>query len=213
MKGCSFRYRSLYRDLSILPLLALSSACGTLDAGESAFAEIPSGTSLEIQLDETLSTRTTRAGSPVSGIVSRPVIYDGVVVIPEGARVGGIVTSISREPPAVSAAFDALRVRGALYSIRGTVEEAALLPRSEMKNEAAKIGGGAAAGAAIGGAIGGDVKSAAIGAVAGAAAGTGVAVATKERWAVLPAGSNLALRLESPVRLALGPENVGRPSQ
>ena len=76
-----------------------------------------------------------------------------------------------------------------------------MVRRSEMKDEAAKIGGGAAAGAVLGGAIGGDVKSAAIGAAAGAAAGTGVAMASKEKWAVLPAGSRLVLRLEEPLLL------------
>jgi hypothetical protein len=146
-----------YNSLPILPLLTLAWACGPLDAEEGAFAEVPSGTSLEIQLDETLSTRSTRVGSPVSGLVARPVIYDGVVVVPEGARVGGVVTSISREPPVVSAEFEALRVGNAVYTIRGVVTEAAMVRRSEMKDEAAKIGGGAAAGAVLGGAIGGDV--------------------------------------------------------
>jgi hypothetical protein len=201
--------RFRYNSLPILPMLAFVWACGPLDAEEGEFAEVPSGTSLEIQLDETLSTRTTRVGSPISGSVSQPVIYDGVVVIPKGARVGGVVTSISREPPAVSAELDALRVDGTLYSIRGVVTEAAMVRRSEMKDEAAKIGGGAAAGAVLGGAIGGNVKSAAIGAAAGAAAGTGVALATKERWAILPAGSRLAMRMEEPLRLALTRPETG----
>jgi hypothetical protein len=207
-----------YNNLPILPMLAFIWACGPLDAEEGEFAEIPSGTSLEIQLDETLSTRTTRVGSPISGSVLQPVIYDGVVVIPEGSRVGGVVTSISREPPVVSAELDALRVDGTLYSIRGVLTEAAMVRRSEMKDEAVKIGGGAAAGAVLGGAIGGDVKSAAIGAAAGAAAGTGVALATKERWAILPAGSRLAMRMEEPLRLALREaeneaEHLDRPPQ
>ena len=210
--------RFRYNSLPILPMLAFIWACGPLDAEEGEFAEIPSGTSLEIQLDETLSTRTTRVGSPISGSVLKQVIYDGVVVIPEGARVGGVVTSISREPPVVSAELDALRVDGTLYSIRGVVTEAAMVRRSEMKDEAAKIGGGAAAGAVLGGAIGGNVKSAAIGAAAGAAAGTGVALATKERWAILPAGSRLSMRMEEPLRLALREaeneaEHLDRPAQ
>ncbi|MEJ2320201.1 MAG: hypothetical protein P8Y10_08555 [Gemmatimonadales bacterium] len=203
------RFRS--NGLKILPMLSLVWvwACGPLDAVEGEFAEVPSGTSLEIQLDETLSTRSTRIGSPLSGSVARPVVYDEVVVIPEGARVGGVVTSISREPPLVSGEFVTLRVGDAVYAIRGVVTEAGMVPRSGMKDEAAKIGGGAAAGAVLGGAIGGDVKSAAIGAAAGAAAGTGVAMATKERWAILPAGSRLALRLEEPLRLAVARAESG----
>ena len=47
-----------------------------------------------------------------------------------------------------------------------------------------------------GGVVGGDVKGAAIGAAAGAAAGTGVALATKDHWAALPAGSRVSVQLE-----------------
>ncbi len=72
-----------------------------------------------------------------------------------------------------------------------------------MKDEVAKIGGGAGAGAVLGGVIGGDAKSAAIGAAAGAAAGTGLALATKEKWAVLPAASELSVVLERSLRLPL----------
>jgi len=206
--------RFRHRNLPILPMLTFIWACAPLDAEEGEFAEVPAGTSLEIQLDETLSTRSTRVGSPISGAVSQPVLYDGVVVIPEGARVGGVVTSISREPPVFSAELAALRVDGTVYSIRGVVMEAVMVRRSEMKDEAAKIGGGAAAGAVLGGAIGGNVKSAAIGAAAGAAAGTGVAMATKEKWAFLPAGSRLAMRMEEPLRLALTrPETRDQPAQ
>jgi hypothetical protein len=130
--------RSRYWNLSILPMLAFVWACGPLDAEEGEFAGVPSGTSLEIQLDETLSTRTTRVGSPISGSVLQPVVFDGVVVIPEGARVGGVVTSISREPPVVSAELNVLRVDGTVYSIRGVVTEATMVRRSEMKDEAAR---------------------------------------------------------------------------
>ena len=74
-----------YGNLPILPLLTLIWACGPLDAGEGRspeagtagepvelreFVEVPAGTSLEIQLDETLSTRSTRVGSPISGSVT-----------------------------------------------------------------------------------------------------------------------------------------------
>jgi outer membrane lipoprotein SlyB len=78
-----------------------------------------------------------------------------------------------------------------------------LAEHSEMKDEGAKIGGGAAAGAVIGGAVGGNVKSAAIGAAAGAAAGTGVALATKERYAYLPAGAKLNLQLDESLLVPL----------
>jgi hypothetical protein len=126
-----------------------------------------------------------------------------VSIIPVGSEVRGVVTSISKDPPVLSAAFSEVLIGDAPHSIKGTATTR-LLVRSEMKDEAAKIGGGAGAGALLGGVIGGDAKSAAIGAAAGAAAGTGVAIATKEKWAVLPAGSELSVLLEDSVRLPLG---------
>jgi len=191
------------------------SACGPLDAEEGRleakgredkgrFAELAAGTSLEVQLGAEVSTRSTSVGSPISGFTIRPVVYDGVSLIPAGSEVKGVVTLISKDPPVLSAAFSEVLIGDASHSIRGTVRNAPLLVRSEMKDEAAKIGGGAGAGALLGGVIGGDAKSAAIGAAAGAAAGTGVALATKEKWAVLPAGSKLSVRLEDSLRLPLG---------
>lgn len=191
-----------------------ASACGPLDVegrleadgpdNEDRFAELAAGTGLKVQLGADVSTRSTSVGSPVHGFTIRPVVYEGVSLIPAGSEVRGVVTSISKDPPVLSAAFSEVLIGDASHSISGTVRNARLLVRSEMKDEAAKIGGGAGAGALLGGMIGGDAKSAAIGAAAGAAAGTGVAIATKEKWAVLPAGSELSVLLEDSVRLPLG---------
>jgi hypothetical protein len=62
--------------------------------------------------------------------------------------------------------------------------------KGHTKNNATKIGGGAAAGALIGGLVGGG-KGAGSGAGVGAGAGTGVAVATGKEEAVVPAESAL----------------------
>jgi hypothetical protein len=198
--------------LLFLPILP-AAACGPLDVeggkleakqeDQPRFAEIAAGTSLQIELETEVSTRTTSVGSPISGFTIRPVVYEGVSVIPLGSEVSGTVSSISLDPPMVSASFTAVVVHGTSRPIEGTVSGAPLVVRSEMKDEVAKIGGGAGAGALLGGVIGGDAKSAAIGAAAGAAAGTGVALATKERWAVLPAASELSVVLEASLLLPL----------
>ncbi len=166
-------------------------------------AEVAAGTSLVIRLDQPVSTRSTSVGSAISGSTIEPVVYDGEVLIPAGSPVRGVVTAISKDPPLLSASFTEIEVGGEPHALDASVSGARMNVRSEMKDEAAKIGGGAAAGAVLGGVIGGNVKGAAIGAAAGAAAGTGVALATKESWAFLPAGSQVAVRLEGSLRLQL----------
>jgi len=205
------RSHTRHRWCGLVLLTALGWACGTLDAetDEGLLPDseadgdlvLPAGMSLEIQTDEEVSTRSTGLGSAISGTLIEPVTLDGVVAIPAGARLFGQVTSIAADPPALDARFERIAVDGASHGVRATLQAEPLIRRSEMRDEAAKIGGGAAAGAVLGGVIGGDAKSAAIGAAAGAAAGTGVAVATKSHWAVLPRGSRVSVRLEEPLRL------------
>jgi hypothetical protein len=68
------------------------------------------------------------------------------------------------------------------------------------KQDAAKIGIGAAAGAVLGEVIGGD---AAKGAVIGGAAGTGVVLATKGKQVELAAGAELPVSLAAPLAVTI----------
>ena len=78
------------------------------------------------------------------------------------------------------------RIDAAPFRIKG---------KSDAKETAAEIGGGAVVGGIIG-AVAGDVVK---GAVVGAIVGTGVAVATKGNEIVLPAGQKLVVRLNEPL--------------
>ena len=66
------------------------------------------------------------------------------------------------------------------------------------KQDAAKIGGGAAGGAVIGAILGGG-SGAAKGAAVGGAGGTGVVLATRGKEVSVPAGTNLIVRLQTPI--------------
>ncbi len=66
------------------------------------------------------------------------------------------------------------------------------------KQDAAKIGGGAAGGAIIGGLLGGG-DGAAKGAAVGGAAGTGVVLSTRGKEVRLGPGTDLSVRLTAPV--------------
>ena len=66
------------------------------------------------------------------------------------------------------------------------------------KQDAAKIGGGAAGGAIIGGILGGG-DGAAKGAAIGGAAGTGVVLSTRGKEVRLGPGADVAVTLQAPV--------------
>ncbi len=185
-------------------------ACGVATAGEKA--EVPAGTPLTVSLDQTLSSERHGSGTTFSATVTDPVTQEGEILIPSGATVRGEVLELSEDPPRLRVAFQEIEVRGEKHLLEA--ELASVTPRrhSEMKDEGAKIGGGAAAGALLGGVIGGDAKSAVIGAAAGAAAGTGVALATKETHVYLPAGSIFRLELDEPLTVSLVEPESGETS-
>jgi type IV secretory pathway VirB10-like protein len=69
---------------------------------------IPAGTRLPIVLDTAVASNTSRAEQPVSGHVTKDVSVNGVVVVPAGSQVYGVVTdapqregqgTCSRGPP------------------------------------------------------------------------------------------------------------------
>jgi outer membrane lipoprotein SlyB len=194
----------LDRRLWVIGLLAwIAPACSGLSANEEKFAEVPSGTSLEVRLDRGVNSDVTRPGQSISASVAEPVILSGQTLIPAGSTFSGTVTAISQKPPSMTVEFTELRTSDVTLLVETRPTIVRLAEHSEMKDEGAKIGGGAAAGAVIGGVVGGDVKSAAIGAAAGAAAGTGVALATKERYAYLPAGAKLNVQLDESVHVPI----------
>jgi len=177
-------------------LVWVAAACSGLGASEEKFAEVPSGSSLAARLADGVNTNVTRPGQALSAVVSEPIIVGGDMVIPADAILSGTVIAISEKPPSMTIEWTEIQTVAGTLVLTAKPTIVRLAEHSEMKDEAAKIGGGAAAGAIVGGVVGGNVKGAAIGAAAGAAAGTGVALATKERYAYLPAGSRVSVQLE-----------------
>jgi hypothetical protein len=176
-------------------LIWVAAACGGLGASEEKFAEVPSGASIAARLASGVNSNVTRPGQTLTAIVSEPIVIGGDIVIPADAVLSGTVTAISQKPPSMTIEWTEIETVAGTLVLTAKPTIVRLAEHSEMKDEAAKIGGGAAAGAIVGGVVGGNVKGAAIGAAAGAAAGTGVALATKERYAYLPAGSQVSVQL------------------
>lgn len=165
---------------------------------------VPAGTAIELALDTAVSSNNSKPEDTVRAHVIKPVVVDGMTVIPIGApAVGTVVDAKSsgrvKGRALVTLAFNRITVADTPYTIH-TIPVMREAAESKGEDSAKKIGIGAGAGAVIG-AIAGGKKGAAIGAAAGAGAGTGVAVATKGKEISLGVGSTVRTTIQDPVKI------------
>jgi hypothetical protein len=162
---------------------------------------IPDGTTLNVELGSALASDTSRVEQDVTGTIDAPVVIDEVTVIPAGSKVRGYVTSAKESGDVKGRAelgfrFTSLTVGPVTYDI--STQPIFYRAESNKKDDAVKIGVGAAAGAIVG-AITGGKKGAAIGTAVGAGAGTGVVLATDGDEIRLAAGRKLKVSLTDPL--------------
>src|SRR3989454_8111926 len=148
--------------------------------------EIPSGTTIKVRMMDKLSSEESQIGDTFHGTLEEPIEVDGKVLYPKGADVMGRVTDVHRsgrlsEPGELDLVL--VTVSSGRVAMSLTAQPLVIKGESHTKNNAGKIGGGAALGAIIGGIAGGG-KGAAIGAGVGGAAGASAAAATGKRAAV-----------------------------
>lgn len=172
-------------------------------------ATAPSGTSAALTLNETLSTQTNRVGDSFTATLQSDIRGDnGEVVVPAGATVRGRLTEVNKsgqvgQTGVITVAFESVSFGGKSYPLDATVTQAnpERHNRTTTAQTATKIGAGAAAGAVLGKVLGKSTKNTIKGAVIGAAAGTAIAMGTADVDVVLPAGSAMTIRLDSPVEV------------
>ena len=162
---------------------------------------VPQGTAIPLELQTPLSSETTQVEAPVRARVRQAVIVDGIVAIPTGATLSGVVTQVERAGRVqgrAQLAFVFNRLEAG--NVREDVNAApvAYVAETTKGEDAAKIGVGAVGGAIVGGILGGG-SGAAKGAVIGGAAGTGVVLATRGEEVTLGQGTVLAVSLASPL--------------
>jgi hypothetical protein len=157
-----------------------------------------------VRLNDALSTDHNQAGDAFSATLDHPLIVDGLVIAERGSRLEGKVVSSEK----------AGRVKGvselSIELVRLTTSDGqrvdlhtepwAKSGPTSKKEDAAKVGGGAALGAIIG-AIAGGGRGAAIGAGVGGAAGAGGTMATRGKAVVLPVETRISFRLHEPVTI------------
>ena len=164
---------------------------------------IPEGTSLEVVLDESLSSKTATPGQSFEATVETPVEIDGKVVIPKGAHAKGTVKDAKsagrfKGASLLELALKSVEINDKNYEI--STSAPSFSHKGKGKRTAVAVGGGAGLGALIGGLAGGG-KGAAIGAAAGAGAGTAGAAFTGKADVVLPAETGLTFKLTAPLEV------------
>jgi len=158
---------------------------------------IPQGTTLRVTVDETLASDRSHAGDSFVASTAEPVLVDGKVVIPRGAKVVGRVVDAKESgrlhvPARLAVALTSIEVEGKSYDLRSSTFS--VKGQNHNKRNLGFIGGGAAGGALIGGIAGGG-KGALIGSAIGAGAGAAGAAATGKKEVALPAETRLSFRL------------------
>lgn len=170
---------------------------------------IPTGTDLEVRLNQTLGTSSSKVGDQFTATVANPLTAtNGQVVVPSGSVVYGQVTGLhasehAGDQAAIKLNFDSLSVNGRNYPFDADVKATNLQTTGgDTQNETLqKAGIGAAAGAVLGAVLGKDLKGAVIGGLLGAAAGTAISLGTGEVQAQLPAGTTMRLQTTQQVAL------------
>jgi hypothetical protein len=168
---------------------------------------LPADSVIGVEIDRTISSETAQVEDRVDARVARDVLFDGVVVIPAGARVRGEVVRVERggrfkERGRIEIAFHSLLLPGATEPIAIETHRVTREGENAAANASARIGGSAAGGAIIGAIFGGR-KGAAIGAAAGGAAGSAATAAQKPSEARIRGGAVVTVRLTAPVEITL----------
>lgn len=160
------------------------------------------GTLIPVRLVDGLSSERNSSGDVFTATMDKPLVVDGFVIAERGARVEGQVVSADRGGKVKGVAALAVEITR-IHTADGqtvAVQSDSFERRAEQtqKQDAAKVGIGAAVGAAIG-AIAGGGKGAAIGAGVGGGAGAGDVLLTRGKPATLPSETRISFRLRAPV--------------
>ena len=184
---------------------SVPAATKTAAVAEPAYREVtvPAGTLLPVDLNSTVGSDTSKVEDPVRATLRRAITIDGVQALPAGTAVTGHVTEATRAARVkgrgrIAFRFNRIDLPGdgqRMAISTGTITRVA---PATKKQDAAKIGAGAAGGAIVGGLLGGG-DGAAKGAVIGGGAGTAVVLSTRGKDVRLGEGANISVRLTAPL--------------
>jgi hypothetical protein len=145
---------------------------------------IADGTTIQVRLDQEISTDQAKSGDTWTGRVERPVLSGRVVAIPAGSPVSGVVTVAERGDRQTAAqlglAIETVTINGRTTDLNADTEP--IVAGSARSKRIGAIAAGSILGAVLGGATTESKTGALIGGLIGGAAGYGV---TRDRFRTL----------------------------
>jgi hypothetical protein len=179
---------------------------------------IPSGTLLQLRTSESVDSKHAKSGELVQFTVIQDVTYGGMLAIPRGATIHGIIADAKNVGSGtltgsseMALQLTSLDLGGQTYPIQSDLFK--VKAPGKGGRTAGNIVGGALLGALIGGAAGGG-GGAAIGAAAGGTVGTAASAATPGQRAWIPAEAQVAFHLTAPVTVnPVNPQEAARLAQ
>ena len=176
------------------------------EAPRTVSVTIPAGTVMDVEFTERVASNTSAPGDTFRVRIANDIREDGVVAIPRGSEIVGVVTEAVPLRRVGGRARLSLKLTDLVLPSGSTVPIDASFVRTgrnETGRDAATIGGGAAGGAILGRVLGkGDrSKGSVIGAIIGAAAGAVIAARTPGEEVVFPAGTVVSLKLDDSVEV------------
>jgi hypothetical protein len=190
---------------------------------------VPAGTKIPIQLRQAVSTKNAQTGDPIYAQTTFPIVVDGVIMIPAGTYVKGVVDTAKRAGRIKGSAelqfhlTDMIYPNGYALSLAAAIDQVPGNSDSRMKEpgvvkhdsekgaDLKRIGEGAATGGAIGGMAGassGSVRGIGIGGLSGIAAGSLIALLARGSDVRFEIGSGVEVSLNQPI--AIEAEKVAR---
>jgi hypothetical protein len=154
---------------------------------------LPSGASVEVTLNSSITSETANVGDPWSGTIRSASVVDGHDMMAVGSSVSGTVTSVTAAHRGNRAMLDlglaSVTVDGRSYHVRGGMES--VVAGSPRARNLGAIGAATVAGAVVGHQVGGSDKGTVIGGLIGAATAGAVVSQTSGYQVVLKQGTPL----------------------
>jgi len=164
---------------------------------------VPQGTLLQLRTSESVSSKRAKDGEPVQFTVIQDVAFDGVLAIPRGATVHGVVTEVKNVGSGDLGGSSVLALRLTSLDLGGQ--------SYPLDTDQFKVKGPSKTGQTVGSAVGGGIigtiigcavgrgAGCAIGAGAGVAAGTAAGAAAPGPGIWIPAEARVDFHLKTPL--------------
>lgn len=167
---------------------------------------LPTGTSLSVRLQATVSSAQSHTGDRFEAVLDEPLVVSGQTVARAGTPVTGRVLNAEssgrlEHPGKISVALVSMNVDGQQVPL--STSRIYAQGKGHKRRNTEWIGGGAAGGALFGGLLGGG-KGAIIGSAAGAGAGTATASATGKQDVAFDRQHRLTFRLTQSATMPAG---------